>query len=36
MDVNTIGIVGTGQMATGIAEVTAKAGIKTIIRGRTA
>ncbi len=35
MDVNTIGIVGTGQMATGIAEVTAKAGIKTIIRGRT-
>ena len=34
MDVNTIGIVGTGQMATGIAEVTAKAGIKTIIRGR--
>jgi 3-hydroxybutyryl-CoA dehydrogenase len=36
MDVNTIGIVGTGQMATGIAEVTAKAGIKTIVRGRTA
>jgi 3-hydroxybutyryl-CoA dehydrogenase len=36
MDVNTIGIVGTGQMATGIAEVVAKAGIKTIIRGRTA
>jgi len=36
MDVNTIGIVGTGQMATGIAEVTAKAGIKTIIRGRSA
>lgn len=35
MDVSTIGIVGTGQMATGIAEVTAKAGIKTIIRGRT-
>jgi 3-hydroxybutyryl-CoA dehydrogenase len=34
MDVNTIGIVGTGQMATGIAEVTAKAGITTIIRGR--
>jgi 3-hydroxybutyryl-CoA dehydrogenase len=34
MDVNTIGIVGTGQMATGIAEVTAKAGLKTIIRGR--
>ena len=34
MDVNTIGVVGTGQMATGIAEVTAKAGIKTIIRGR--
>jgi 3-hydroxybutyryl-CoA dehydrogenase len=32
---DTIGIVGTGQMATGIAEVTAKAGIKTIIRGRT-
>jgi 3-hydroxybutyryl-CoA dehydrogenase len=36
MDINTIGIVGTGQMATGIAEVTAKAGIKTIIRGRNA
>ena len=36
MDVNTIGIVGTGQMATGIAEVTAKAGIKTIVRGRSA
>ena len=36
MDVNTIGIVGTGQMATGIAEVTAKAGLKTIIRGRNA
>jgi 3-hydroxybutyryl-CoA dehydrogenase len=34
MDVSTIGIVGTGQMATGIAEVTAKAGIRTIIRGR--
>jgi 3-hydroxybutyryl-CoA dehydrogenase len=36
MDVNTIGIVGTGQMATGIAEVVAKAGIKTVIRGRNA
>ncbi len=36
MDVNTIGIAGTGQMATGIAEVTAKAGFKTIVRGRTA
>jgi 3-hydroxybutyryl-CoA dehydrogenase len=36
MDVNTIGIVGTGQMATGIAEVTAKAGIRTVIRGRNA
>jgi len=36
VDVNTIGIVGTGQMATGIAEVTAKAGLKTIIRGRNA
>jgi 3-hydroxybutyryl-CoA dehydrogenase len=35
MSFETIGIVGTGQMATGIAEVTAKAGIKTIIRGRT-
>src|ERR1051325_9930249 len=35
MSLETIGIVGTGQMATGIAEVTAKAGIKTIIRGRT-
>ena len=36
MDVNTIGIVGTGAMATGIAEVTSKAGLKTIIRGRSA
>jgi 3-hydroxybutyryl-CoA dehydrogenase len=36
MDVSTIGIVGTGQMATGIAEVTAKAGLKTIVRGRSA
>ncbi len=36
MDVNTIGIVGTGAMATGIAEVTSKAGIKTVIRGRNA
>ncbi len=35
MSFEAIGIVGTGQMATGIAEVTAKAGIKTIIRGRT-
>jgi 3-hydroxybutyryl-CoA dehydrogenase len=34
MDVSTVGIVGTGQMATGIAEVTAKAGLKTIVRGR--
>jgi 3-hydroxybutyryl-CoA dehydrogenase len=36
MDVSTIGIVGTGQMATGIAEVTSKAGIRTIVRGRNA
>jgi 3-hydroxybutyryl-CoA dehydrogenase len=35
MDVQTVGIVGTGQMATGIAEVTAKGGLNTIIRGRT-
>ncbi len=35
MDVTTVGIVGTGQMATGIAQVTAQAGLKTIIRGRT-
>jgi 3-hydroxybutyryl-CoA dehydrogenase len=35
MSFDSVGIVGTGQMATGIAEVTAKAGIKTIIRGRT-
>ena len=34
MDVSTVGIVGTGQMATGIAQVTAQAGLKTIIRGR--
>jgi 3-hydroxybutyryl-CoA dehydrogenase len=36
MDVSTIGIVGTGQMATGIAQVTAQAGIRTIVRGRSA
>jgi 3-hydroxybutyryl-CoA dehydrogenase len=36
MDVKTIGIVGTGQMATGIAEVTSRAGIRTIVRGRSA
>ena len=36
MDVSTIGIVGTGQMATGIAEVVAKAGIKVVIKGRKA
>lgn len=34
MDVKTIGIVGTGQMAAGIAEVCARAGIRTVIRGR--
>ena len=34
MDVNTVGIVGTGQMATGIAQVTAQAGLKTVVRGR--
>ncbi len=34
MDVSTVGIVGTGQMATGIAQVTAQAGLRTIIRGR--
>jgi 3-hydroxybutyryl-CoA dehydrogenase len=34
MDVTTVGIVGTGQMATGIAQVTAQAGLKTIVRGR--
>jgi 3-hydroxybutyryl-CoA dehydrogenase len=34
MDANSIGIVGTGQMATGIAQVTAQAGIRTIVRGR--
>jgi len=34
MGIEKIGIVGTGQMATGIAEVTAKAGIETVIRGR--
>ena len=36
MDVSTVGIVGTGQMATGIAQVTAQAGLRTIIRGRSA
>jgi 3-hydroxybutyryl-CoA dehydrogenase len=35
MSFDSVGIVGTGQMATGIAEVTAKAGLKTIVRGRT-
>ena len=34
MDVSTVGVVGTGQMATGIAQVTAQAGLRTIIRGR--
>ncbi len=34
MDVSTVGIVGTGQMATGIAQVTAQAGLRTIVRGR--
>jgi 3-hydroxybutyryl-CoA dehydrogenase len=34
MDVSSVGIVGTGQMATGIAQVTAQAGLRTIIRGR--
>jgi 3-hydroxybutyryl-CoA dehydrogenase len=34
MDVSTVGIIGTGQMATGIAQVTAQGGLRTIIRGR--
>ena len=33
-DVHTIGIVGTGLMASGIAEVAAKAGNEVILRGR--
>ena len=33
-DINTIGVVGTGLMASGIAEVAAKAGNEVILRGR--
>jgi 3-hydroxybutyryl-CoA dehydrogenase len=33
-DVSTVGIVGTGLMASGIAEVAAKAGNEVILRGR--
>ena len=33
-DIRTIGIVGTGLMASGIAEVAAKAGTEVILRGR--
>ncbi|HVF54409.1 MAG TPA: 3-hydroxybutyryl-CoA dehydrogenase [Actinomycetota bacterium] len=33
-DVSTIGVVGTGLMASGIAEVAAKAGNEVILRGR--
>ncbi|MGH2806015.1 MAG: 3-hydroxybutyryl-CoA dehydrogenase, partial [Actinomycetota bacterium] len=33
-DVNTVGVVGTGLMASGIAEVAAKAGNEVILRGR--
>jgi 3-hydroxybutyryl-CoA dehydrogenase len=33
-DITTIGVVGTGQMASGIAEVVAKAGNEVILRGR--
>ncbi|HEX2301479.1 MAG TPA: 3-hydroxybutyryl-CoA dehydrogenase, partial [Pseudonocardiaceae bacterium] len=32
--IDTVGVVGTGTMATGIAEVVAKAGHRVIIRGR--
>jgi 3-hydroxybutyryl-CoA dehydrogenase len=34
-DVQTVGVVGTGLMAAGIAEVAAKAGNRVILRGRT-
>jgi 3-hydroxybutyryl-CoA dehydrogenase len=34
-DVNVVGVVGTGLMAVGIAEVAARAGNKVILRGRT-
>jgi 3-hydroxybutyryl-CoA dehydrogenase len=33
-DVQRVGVVGTGTMATGIAEVLAKAGLDVIVRGR--
>jgi 3-hydroxybutyryl-CoA dehydrogenase len=33
---STVGVLGTGAMATGIAEVCAKAGYEVIVRGRTA
>ena len=33
-DINTVGVVGTGLMASGIAEVAAKAGNEVILRGR--
>ena len=33
-DIRTVGIVGTGQMAAGIAEVVARAGGRVILRGR--
>ncbi|RZQ59355.1 3-hydroxyacyl-CoA dehydrogenase family protein [Amycolatopsis suaedae] len=35
-EVRTVGVVGTGTMATGIAEVFAKAGFEVLLRGRTA
>jgi 3-hydroxybutyryl-CoA dehydrogenase len=34
--VNTVGVVGTGTMATGIVEVLAKAGLDVVVRGRSA
>ncbi|MGH2731218.1 MAG: 3-hydroxyacyl-CoA dehydrogenase family protein, partial [Actinomycetota bacterium] len=33
-DVATVGVVGTGLMASGIAEVAAKAGVEVVLRGR--
>ena len=35
-DWSTVGVLGTGTMATGIAEVSAKAGFDVVIRGRSA
>lgn len=35
LDIKSVGIAGTGMMASGIAEVAAKAGFEVVVRGRT-